>query len=125
MVMRAVPINPAPAEVADCPVAPSSSMGPPRALPVAKLAEPETLAESQAAGAPGAPSSGSVQRQEAEAKESMQVDNSKKRKAEGEARQSPEVATAVVGTAGKRRASPEAEAKLNMIVTTLHCGTII
>ncbi|KAA6419896.1 MAG: Serine threonine kinase [Trebouxia sp. A1-2] len=52
-----------------------------------------------------------LQLQEVEARETIQADNSKKRKADGEARQSPEVATAVAGIAGKRRASPEAQAR--------------
>ena len=109
MAMRAVPIHAVPAEV---PVAPSNVMGPPKALPVAKVEEPENLGVHESAAARTsrtATSSEGVHRQEVEATEPIQADNSKKRKADGEARQSPEVATAVAGIAGKRRASPEAQ----------------
>ncbi|KAL0032168.1 hypothetical protein WJX77_008646 [Trebouxia sp. C0004] len=111
MAMRAVPINAVPAEAS---VAPSNVMGPPRALPMAKVEEPENLDVHESTAARGsrtAISSERVHRQEAEARETIQVDNSKKRKADGEARQSPEVATAVAGIASKRRASPEAQAR--------------
>ena len=106
MAMRAVPINAVPTEAS---VAPSNVMGPPKTLPVAKVKEPKNpgVHESTAARGSGtATPSEAVHRQEVEA---IQADNSKKRKADGEAKQSPEVATAVVGTAGKRRASPEAQ----------------
>ncbi len=109
MAMRAVPINAVPAEAS---VAPSNVMGPPKALPVAKLEEIENLDVHESTAARGsrtAASSEGAHRQEVEARETIQADNSKKRKADGEARQSPEVATAVAGIAGKRRASPEAQ----------------
>ena len=109
MAMRAVPINAVPAEAF---VVPSNVMGPPKALPVAKVQEPENLGVDESAAARGsrtATSSEGAHRQEVEARETIQADNSKKRKADGEARQSPEVATAVAGIAGKRRASPEAQ----------------
>ncbi len=111
MAMRAVPINAVPAE-ASWLVAPSNVMGPPKALPVAKVQEPENLGVHESAAARGSRPAGSsegLHRQEVEARETIQADNSKKRKADGEARQSPEVATAVAGIAGKRRASPEAQ----------------
>ncbi len=112
MAMRAVPIHPPPsgsAEESDSFAASDDVMGPAKALPAARPAESETLTSDAARGSGTATASRAVGRPEEEAGEAAQADNSKKRKAEGEARQSPEVATAVAGTAGKRRASPEAE----------------
>ena len=124
MAMRAVPINAVPAEPS---VAPSNVMGPPKALPVAKVEEPENLNVHDSTAARGSrtvPSSEAVHRQEVEARETIQADNSKKRKADGEARQSPEVATAEAGIAGKRRASPEAQVQSTSLSRSCNTGLL-
>lgn len=104
MAMRAVPINSAPSapvETADSTSASDSVMGPPKLLPA--VAGPEGLDASH-----GSSGTSDVSKISTEARENAQVDNSKKRKAQSEARQS-EVATALTGAVGKRRASPEAD----------------
>ena len=108
MAMRAVPINaaiPTVGEPSAAAAAPDTSiMGPQKS---------RSAQQDVQVNAPGntAPQEGSrgASWGEAAGSDSVQTDNNKKRKADGEARQSPEVATAVAGAVGKRRASPEAE----------------
>ena len=107
MAMRAVPIKSALSTAAEQPATAATpsmtNMGPPKvaAQEVAETSDPGEVALQ--GGSQG------LDRAEAPETDSAQADNSKKRKAEGEARQSPEVDTAVAGSIGKRRASPEAE----------------
>lgn len=108
MAMRAVPIKPALPTAAE-PLATAvahTTMGPP------KVVEAQQVAAAAAVGEAVPLQGGSQGTEKGEASldtDRAQADNSKKRKADGEARQSPEVATAVAGSTGKRRASPEAE----------------
>ena len=114
-----MPINAPPANPDDLPdqaTAPQprsvTTMGPPKALPPSRLGQVDkSNVQNPAAPTKGisAISGAAANRPDEEAKGSSQADNSKKRKAEGEARPSPEVATAVAGRSGKRRASPEAD----------------
>lgn len=110
MAMRAVPIKSALPTAAE----PPATAAPP-SISCPSVGPPNTTAAPAVAATLG-PAEGPVQhrlqgtdRGEAQEADSTQADNSKKRKADGEARQSPEVATAVAGSTGKRRASPEAE----------------
>ena len=113
MAMRAVPIKSAIPTAAEPPAtaaAPSTtSVGPPKVPEAQHVAAATALGEAHLQGGP----QGS-DREEAQESDSAQADNSKKRKADSEARQSPEVATAVAGSMGKRRASPEAEVGAKM-----------
>ena len=108
MAMRAVPINaavPTAAEAGAIAAAPdSAAMAPPKPPAVQWGAEARAPAETSPQGE--ARGRGS---REVEGVDNAQTDNSKKRKADGEARPSLQVATAVAGAVGKRRASPEAE----------------
>lgn len=108
MAMRAVPIKSAFPTAAEPPAtAPSmTDMEPPKVVAAQAVAVTCDLDE-----VPLQSESQGLNRAEAQETGSAQVDNSKKRKADGEAWQSPEVATAVDGSMGKRRASPEAEVK--------------
>ena len=115
MAMRAVPIHPTPPSgPAESTAVTPATMGMPQTLPAARLVEAENLQESQA---PVGSEAATAARDVAEARESVVIDNGKKRKAEGDARPSPAVASALVGATGKRRASPEAE------VRALHFST--
>ena len=114
MAMRAVPIKPALSTAAEQPAtaaAPNmTNMGPTK-----EVAAQEVAATSDQGEVPLQGGSQGLDRAEAQETDSAQADNSKKRKADGEARQSPEVATAVAGSMGKRRASPEAEVEAKAV----------
>lgn len=105
MAMRAVPIKSALPTAA----APSTTdMGPPKAVAADEVAATNDPGEVPI-------QAGSQGLNTAEETDSAQADNSKKRKADSEARQSPQVATAVAGSTGKRRASPEAEVEAKAV----------
>ena len=121
MAMRAVPIKSAlstaveqPATAAEQPAtaaAPSMTN-----IELPKVDAAQGVAATSDSGDP--PQQGGPQgldRADAQETDSAQADNSKKRKADGEAQQSPEVATAVAGSMGKRRASPEAEVEAQAV----------
>ena len=113
MAMRAVPIKSALPTAAP----PSmTDMGPPKAV-----AAREVAATCDPGVVPIQSGSQCLDRAETQETDSAQADNSKKRKADGEARQSPQVATAVAGSTGKRRASPEAEV-IAKAVAVLPCN---
>lgn len=107
MAMRAVPIKPVLPTAAEplATAAAPTTTGPPKVVETQQVAAAAAVGEN----IPLQGGSQGTESRDAQETDRVQADNSKKRKADGEARQSPEVATAVAGSTGKRRASPEAE----------------
>ena len=123
MAMRAVPINaavPTAVEARAPAAAPDNAvMGPPKVPTVQGAAGSRASAERSPRGGPRG-----LDSRETAGVDSAQTDNSKKRKADGEARPSLQVATAVAGAVGKRRASPEAEVVYLFCLYT-QCSTAV